>query len=77
MNILNNQNKSIKYTMEKEDQSRKLNYLDVTIIDTGTGKYEFKIHRENAITNFQIKPYSYVNPALNRGIFKGFVSKAK
>ena len=77
LNILNKQNKAIKYTMEKEDQSRKLNFLDLTIINTGTGKYEFKIHRKNAITNVQIKPHSYVNPALIRGIFKGFVSRAK
>ena len=32
---------------------------------------------KNAITNVQIKPHSYVNPALIRGIFKGFVSRAK
>ena len=63
--------------MEKEDQSQKLNSLDVTIINTGAGKHEFKIHRKNAITNVQIKPHSYVNPALIRGIFKGFVSRAK
>ena len=50
LNILNNQNKAIKCTIEKEDQSRKLNFLDVTIINTGAGKYEFKIHRKNAIT---------------------------
>ena len=30
--------------MEKEDQSRKLNFLDVTIRNTDEGKYEFKIH---------------------------------
>ena len=50
--------------MEKEDQPRKLNFLDLTIINTGAGKYEFKIHQKNAITNVQIKPYLYVNPAL-------------
>ena len=44
--------------MEKEDQSCKLNFLDVTIINTGAGKYEFKIHRKIAITNVQIKPHS-------------------
>ena len=77
LNILNKQNKAIKYPLEKEDQSRKLNFSDLTIINTGTGKYEFKIHRKNAITNVQIKPHSYVNPALIRGIFKGFVSRAK
>ena len=39
--------------MEKEDQSRKLNFLDVTIINTGAGTYKFKMHRKNAITNVQ------------------------
>ena len=63
--------------MEKEDQSRKLNFLDFTVINTGTGKYEFKIHRKNAITNVQTKPHSYVNPALIREIFRGFVYRAK
>ena len=77
LNILNKQNKAIKHTMEKEDETRKLNFLDVTIITTGTGKYEFKIHRKNAIINVQIKPHSYVNPVLIRGIFKGFLSRAK
>ena len=46
LNILNKQNKAIKYTLEKEDQSRKLSFLDVTIIKTGAGKYEFKIHQK-------------------------------
>ena len=63
--------------MEKEDHSRKLKILDVTIINTGTGKYEFKINRKNAILNVQIKPHSYVKTSLIRGIFRGFVSRAK
>ena len=46
--------------MEKEDQSRELNFIE-----------------KNAITNVQIKSHSYVNPAVIRGIFKGFVSRAK
>ena len=57
--------------------SRTLNFLDVIIINTAAGKYEFKIHRKNAITNARIKPYSYLNSALIRGIFKGLVSRAK
>ena len=77
LNILNKQNRAIQYTMEKEDQSQKLNFLDVTIINTGAGKIEFKIHRKNAITNVQIKPHSFVNSSLIRDIFKGFVSRAK
>ena len=63
--------------MEKEDQSHKLNFLDVTIINIGAGKYDFKIHQKNTITNVQIKPHLYVNPALIRDIFKGFVSRVK
>ena len=62
--ILNKQNKAIKYTMEKEYHSQKLSFLDVTVINTGLGKYEFKIHRKNAITYVQIKPHLFVNPAL-------------
>ena len=63
--------------MGKENQSQTLYFLDVTITNTGGGKYEFKIHRKNTITNVQIKPHSFVNPALIRVIFKGFVSRAK
>ena len=77
LNILNKQNRAIQYTMGKKDQSQKLNFLDVTITNTGAGKYEFKIHRKNAITNVQIKPHSFVNSSLIRGIFKGFVSRSK
>ena len=66
--------------MEKEEQSRKLNFLDVTIINTGAGTYKFKMQRKNAITNVQKnqnKTNSYVNRALIRGTLKGFVSRAK
>ena len=76
LNISNKQNKTIQYRMEKEDQSLKLNYLDVTHISTSAWKYELKIHQKSAVTNIQIKPYSYINPALIRGILKGFVSTA-
>ena len=37
LNIVNKRNKAIQDTMEKEDQSQKLNFLDVTIINTGAG----------------------------------------
>ena len=68
LNILNKQNKAIKCTMEKEDQSRKLNFLDLTIINKGARKYEFKIDQKNLVTNVQVKRHSCVNPALIRGI---------
>ena len=42
LNILNKQNKAIQSTVEKEYQSRKLNFVDVTTINTCAEKYEFK-----------------------------------
>ena len=63
--------------MEKKGLSQKLNFLDVTIINIGTRKYESKIHHKNAITNIQIKPHSSIDPSLIRGFSKGFVSRAK
>ena len=44
LNILNKQNKALKYTMEKEDQSQKLNFSGVTIINTSARKHEFRSH---------------------------------
>ena len=38
LNILNKQHKAIQHTVEKEDQSQKLKFLGVTIINTGAGK---------------------------------------
>ena len=63
--------------MEKEHQSQKLNFLDVTIAKTGAGKYEIKIHRKNGIKNFQTKPNPLANPSLIIGIFESLVSRAK
>ena len=37
LSIINKQNNVIQYTMEKEDQSQKLNFLDVIIINTSAG----------------------------------------
>ena len=36
-----------------------------------------KLYCKNPITNVQMKPYSFVNPSLIRGIFKRFVSRGK
>ena len=58
LDILNEQHQAIKYTIESEDASKSINFLDVNIKNDGNGKYEFKIHRKNAITNVQIKPTS-------------------
>ena len=63
--------------MEKEDQSQKINFLDVTIINTDAEKYEFIIHHKNAITNVHLKPNLFVNPSLVSDIFKGFLPRPK
>ena len=75
--FLNILNKAIQYTMEKEDQSQTLDFLDVAMMKTGAVKCEFKIHPKNAITNVLIKPNLFINPSSIRSIFKGFVSRAK
>ena len=53
--ILNEQHPNIKYTMEEEDQDKVLNFLDVRLKNDQTGKYEFGVHRKDAITNVQDK----------------------
>ena len=57
---------------KKKTNQKKLNFFDVTIINTGVGKYEFKIHRKNAITNIHIKPHLLVHLLLIKEISKGF-----
>ena len=76
LDVLNSQNPQIQYTIEKENEQNKFNFLDVTIKNRGTGKYEFDVHRKNAITNVTIKPNSYVDPKHVTSIFKGFVHRA-
>ena len=44
--------------MEQEDEGKTLNFLDVTIKNNMIGKYEFEVHRKNAITNVQVKKHS-------------------
>ena len=39
-------------------------------------KYNFNIHRNDAITNVQIKPHSSHDPNILDGVFKGFVQRA-
>ena len=76
LTILNNQDKHIQYTIEVESAEKSLNFLDLTIHNNKNGKYEFEIHRKNAITNVQIKPNSNHDPKIQLGVFKGFISRA-
>lgn len=74
--ILNEQDHHIKYTMETEDSSKSIQFLDLNITNKGDGHYEYKIHRKNAITNVQIKPHSGHDPKVLKGIFTGFLHRA-
>ena len=75
LDILNAQDPNINYTIERESD-KGLNYLDVNAKNNGQGKYEFSIHRKNAITNVQLKPNSCHDPKVLKGVFKGFVDRA-
>ena len=68
--------KWIQYTIEFENQNKQLNFLDVTITNTGNNSYDFKIFWETSITNVQIKPNSNIAPHIKMGVFKGFLSRA-
>jgi len=74
--ILNQQDESIQYTIETQNASSQLSFLDITVMNNGAGRYDFKVFRKNAITNVMLKPSSSVNPDLVKGIFKGFVTRA-
>ncbi|XP_065678259.1 uncharacterized protein LOC136093215 [Hydra vulgaris] len=77
LKALNEQNPSIKYTVELENKRKQLNFLDICITNTMNGFYEIQIHRKDAITNVQIKPNSNINPSITIGVFKGFLCRAK
>ncbi|XP_065657975.1 uncharacterized protein LOC136082496 [Hydra vulgaris] len=77
LKTLNEQNPSIKYTVELENRRKQLNFLDISITNTMNGFYEFQIHRKDAITNVQKKPNSNINPSIVTGVFKGFLCRAK
>ena len=76
LEILNAQDQQIQYTVEVEDQNKMLSFLDVNILNGSDGRYEFNVHRKDAITNVQIKPHSCINPGIVEGVFKGFLVRA-
>ena len=73
---LNQQHPKIQYTVDKENDNKELEFLDVKVKNDGGGKYHFTIHRKEAITNIQVKPHSDHDPKILQGIFKGFVHRA-
>ena len=74
--VLNNQNQHIEYTIERENEEKDLEFLDILIMNKKGGKYEFNVFRKRAITNVQIKPSSGHDPRIINGVFKGFVHRA-
>lgn len=76
LDILNEQDPAIQFTIEHQHDGT-LNFLDTTIINNKSGKYEFKVFRKDAITNVQVKPDSGIDPKIIDGIFKGFLIRAK
>ena len=74
---MNAQDEKIQYTIEKENSNAELSFLDVTVQNDRQGSYNFNVHRKKAITNLQMKPTSSVNPELVKGVFKGFLVRAK
>lgn len=76
LEILNDQDPKIQYTIEVENSSKTLAFLDVNITNNGNGIYEYNVYRKDAITNVQIKPQSSINPRIVEGVFKGFLVRA-
>ena len=74
--ILNKQHPKIQYTLDKENDENVLNFLDISIKNNQSGKYEFTIYRKDAITNVQGKPNLNHDPRILKGIFKGFIHRA-
>ena len=76
LEILNQQNDHLKYTMEIENKNKSLNFLDITITNTKKGSYSYNVYRKPAITNVQVKPHSGHDPKILKGIFIGFINRA-
>ena len=74
--ILNKQHPKIQYTIERENNNKELQFLDIKVKNNGTGKYDFDVFRKNAITNVPVKPNSCHDPTVQKAIFKGFVNRA-
>ena len=77
LEILNKQESRIKFTAEYENENRELNYLDITIKNTGDNQYKFQTYRKDAITNVQIKPHSCHDQGIKLSVFKGYIARAK
>ena len=60
LNVFNNQDQQIQYTIEFENEHKELNFLDVTIKNNLNESYNLKVYRKPAIPNVQVKPRSSI-----------------
>ena len=74
--VLNSLDTKIQYTVENAGSNGTLAFLDISISNNRSGRYEFSIYRKEAITNLQISPTSSVDPSTVIGVFKGFLTRA-
>ena len=56
-----------------DNGNKSLNFLDIRITNTINNKYEFIVHRKEAITNIHIKPTSCTDPNTIKSVSKGFL----
>ena len=57
-------------------RKKTLDFLNINIPITINNKYEFKVHREKAITNKHIILIPCINPNIINSAFKGFLHRA-
>ena len=50
--------------------------MDINITNPIRNKYEFKVHRKEAITNIHVKTTSCIDPNTIKSVFKGFFHRA-
>ena len=74
--ILNKSQPFIRYNTEFENDQKQLNLLDITITNSGTNPYDFKIFRKPAVTNVQIKSNSNMAANISVSVFERFLSRA-
>ena len=72
LTILNSQDSKIQYKIERQDSEGVLTFLDISIQNNKSGRYEMSVYRKEGITNLQIRSESSVNPSTVYGVFKGF-----
>ena len=75
LDILNSQDSSIQYTIDFENESKQLNFLDITITNAGNNSYDFNIFWKTSITNVQIKPSPNIAPHIAMGVFLSRANK--